>query len=273
MYETIRYEVSEPVAIVTLDRPERLNAWTSQMAEEVQAALSAAHSDPRVVVIVLTGEGRGFCAGADLGDLDGLSSGSADIPRASSHERPGDAAMGASFRGTYTYLMSLQKPVIAAINGGCAGMAVPIALACDIRFASERAVFTTAFARRGLIAEWGVAWLLPRLIGTGHAMDLLLSARRVDAAEAERMGLVNRVLPHAELLPFTLDYAREMGTQCSPSSLRVIKQQVYESLERSLGDDTSQAHARMLESFKRGDFREGVRAFLEKRPPQFSRLQ
>ena len=274
MYEDIRYSVENPIAILRLNRPARLNAWTGRMDREVRAALEAAERDPEVVAIVLTGEGRGFCAGADLEDLSAISSGAPlaldSAERAASS--PGDPEMSAGFRGRYTYMLSLRKPVIAAINGPCAGMALPIALACDVRFASDRAVFTSAFVQRGLIAEWGVAWLLPRVVGVGHAMDLLLSGRIVDAREAERMGLVNRVIAHDELLPHTLAYAREIGLRCAPKSLQVIKRQVYEALERTLAEENGNALARMLETLGSADFKEGVQAFVEKRAPSFGRL-
>jgi enoyl-CoA hydratase/carnithine racemase len=162
--------------------------------------------------------------------------------------------------------------VIAALNGVVAGMAVPIALACDLRFASDRASFTTAFSRRGLVAEWGIAWLLGRVVGPAHALDVLFSARRVDAAEAERMGLVNRVVPHDELLPFAKDYVRDLAAHSSPASMAVMKLQVYQQLHAALGPSEREAVQLMLESFKRPDFREGVASFLEKRPPRFDRL-
>jgi enoyl-CoA hydratase/carnithine racemase len=274
VYQEIGYSVENPIAVLRLNRPARLNAWTARMDREVRDALAAAERDPEVVAIVLTGEGRGFCAGADLSDLSAISSGAplasaaGEPPTAS----PGDPEMSAGFRGRYTYMLSMRKPVIAAINGPCAGMALPIALACDVRFASDRAVFTTAFVQRGLIAEWGVAWLLPRLVGVGHAMDLLLSGRIVDAREAERMGLVNRVIAHDELLPHALAYAREIGRRCAPKSLQVIKRQVYEALERTLEEENTNAFARMLETLGSADFKEGVQAFIDKRDPAFSRL-
>ena len=211
-YSEILYEVADPVAIITLNRPQALNAWTNRMSAEVKHAFAQAEADDRVVVIVLTGAGRGFCAGADLMVLQSLSEGGAaggvsDELAAD----PGDAGMGASFRGTYSYPMSIAKPVIAAINGACAGMAVPISLYCDLRFASDRAVFTTAFSKRGLIAEWGISWILTRLVGHANALDLLFSSRKCDAHEAERMGLVNKVLPHDELLAFVMEYASRAG--------------------------------------------------------------
>jgi enoyl-CoA hydratase/carnithine racemase len=151
-------------------------------------------------------------------------------------------------------------------------MAIPIALCCDLRFASDRAVFTLAFSKRGLIAEWGSAWLLPRLVGPAHALDLLLSSRVVDAAEAERMGLVNRVVPHDELLPTVRKYAEDLAAGCSPTSMRIMKRQVYQQLTRELGPSEKEAIRLMVESFDRPDFKEGVVSFMEKRPPKFERL-
>ena len=272
-YEEIRFDVTDPVATITLDRPEFLNAWTNRMGAEVKHALAQAEEDQRVVAIVLTGAGRGFCAGADLKGLQAISDGqrAAGVPEALDAD-PGDPEMGDSFRGTYTYLLSIRKPIIAAINGPCAGMAVPISLFCDMRFASDRATFTTAFSRRGLIAEWGVSWILPHLVGPAHAMDLMLSARKFDAAEAERVGLVNRVLPHEELLPFVAAYARDLAENCSPASMSIMKRQIYQHLAASLGDAHDESVRLMLESFSRPDFKEGVQSFLEKRPPKFQRV-
>jgi enoyl-CoA hydratase/carnithine racemase len=167
---------------------------------------------------------------------------------------------------------SLRKPVIAAVNGPVAGMAVPIVLACDLRFASDRASFTTAFSRRGLVAEWGISWLLQRLVGTAHALDLLFSARKIDAVEAERIGLVNRVVPHDELLPFVRAYAEDLAANCSPASMAIMKRQVWQHWTASLDAAEREAVQLMLESFTRPDFREGVTSFLEKRPPRFPRI-
>lgn len=272
MYEQILYDVDDPVATITLNRPAQLNAWTNRMAAEVKHAIAAAEADPRVVVIALTGAGRGFCAGADLTQLKSISEGdrSLEVPPGLEAD-PGDPALQ-DFRGTYTYLMSVRKPVVAAINGPCAGMAVPIACCADVRFAADTAVFTTAFSRRGLIAEWGLAWLLPRLVGPAHALELLFSARKIDAAEAERIGLVNRVVPVAELPKTVRAWAEDVAANCSPASLRVMKSQVWRNLTDSLADAERESIRLMLESFDRPDFREGVMSFLEKRPPRFARL-
>lgn len=274
MYEQILYEVAEPTATITLNRPKQLNAWTDRMGAEVKHALAQAEADRRVVAIILTGAGRGFCAGADMFMLKGISEGKGaePVPGELTEASPGDASMGESFRGTYTYLLSIRKPIIAAVNGPVAGMAVPIVACCDLRFAGPDAAFTTSFSRRGLVAEWGSSWILPRLIGPAHALDLLFSARRIDAEEAARMGLVNRIVGGSELLPFTRHYVEELAANCSPTSIMIMKRQVYEHLTASLGEAEKEAVKLMIESFRRPDFREGVSAFLEKRPPRFERV-
>ena len=273
-FETILFEKADQIGRITLNQPKTLNALNLQLASDLREVMSHIKDDSDLRVLVLTGTGRGFCAGADLKGLSDISQGgemeSADT--SSLDADPGDPTMGASFRGTYSYPMSIPKPVIAAINGPCAGMAVPIAAYCDIRFAGESASFTTAFSKRGLIAEWGISWILTRLIGPAHALDLLFSSRKIDAAEAERMGLVNRVLPDAELMPFVQDYAREMAANCSPRSIAVMKREVYQHMMESLEHAQRDSVRLMFESFKAPDFKEGVKSFLEKRPPKFDRL-
>jgi len=272
VYEQIIYEVDDPVATITLNRPESLNAWTQRMAAEVRHAVYRAEQDAAVVGIVLTGAGRAFCAGADMNNLRSLSSGGGvdTVPDDLATTPP--EPIPADFDGEYTWLLAVNKPVIAAINGPVAGMAVPIALCCDLRFMAEDAPLLTAFAQRGLIGEWGIAWLLPRVVGTGHALDLLFSSRKVSGTEAAAMGLVNKALPAQEVLPHSVAYVRDLAARVSPRSMAVMKRQVYEQLTASLGPSEREAQKLMLESFGRDDFKEGVSSFLEKRPPQFGRL-
>ncbi len=275
MYDEIIYEVDDPVATITLNRPEALNAWTNHMAAEVRDAVGRAERDRNVVGIVLTGAGRGFCAGADMNMLRGISSGEAgggDPTRNEGLGDAGDQSWGDDLRGEYTYLMSVPKPIIAAINGPIAGMAVPIALACDLRYMAPDAVLTVAFSQRGLIAEWGIGWLLPRLVGTAAALDLLLSSRRIDGTAAERMGLVNRAVPLDDLLPTARAYITELAERCSPASMAVMKRQVYQGMHAGLGAAEHEARQLMVESFGRPDFGEGVQSFLQKRPPEFDRI-
>ena len=272
MYQEILYEVAEPLATISFHRPDKLNAFTNRMGDELRHAFAEAEKDERVVAIVLTGSGRGFCAGADLTGLQGVGDGNADAMGAGDAEmaqaRPGDPAME-GFHGPYAYMMALRKPVIAAINGPAAGLGFAIAMFADMRFASDRAVFTTAFAQRGLIAEWGIGWTLPRLVGPAHALDLLLSARKFDAAEAEKLGVVNRTLPHDELMEWVTDYATQLATNSSPTSMAIMKRQVWQNLEAEHDPTLRESIDLMVESFGRPDLKEGVASFMEKRPPKF----
>jgi enoyl-CoA hydratase/carnithine racemase len=172
----------------------------------------------------------------------------------------------------HTHAMTIPKPVIAAINGACAGLGLVHALACDIRFAAEGAKFTVAFGRRGLIGEWGMSWTLPRLVGQGVALDLMLSSRVFLAEEAAELGIVNRVYPPESLLDEVLAYAADLATNVSPMSMAVMKQQVYTHPQMSVGDALDESIRLMEESLRRPDFREGVASFVEKRPPNFRPL-
>jgi enoyl-CoA hydratase/carnithine racemase len=273
MYKDILYEVDDPIATITLNRPDKLNAWTHRMGEEVRHAVARAERDPAVVGMILTGTGRGFCAGADLKQLSDVSEGSYEGANDPGLEaQPGDPEAGAFFLARYAYLLAVRKPVVAAINGPCAGMAVPISLCADLRFASDRAVFTTAFSRRGLIAEWGSSWLLPRLVGPAHAADLLYSARKVDAREAERMGLVNKVVEHDALLDHSRAWIREVAECCSPASVSVMKRQLWKDASAEFGPSHDEAVRLMVESFGRPDFAEGVQSFVDDRSPHFRRI-
>lgn len=277
MYEQITYEVDDPVALITLNRPHALNAWTDQMASELRQAITAAEADKAVVGIVITGAGPGFCAGADLGILSGLASraAGADVSRITG-ESPKEAdepsAEPDDFSSVYTYLLGTSKPIIAAINGAVAGMALPMVMSCDLRFMSESAVILSAFSQRGLVAEWGISWLLPRLVGPAVALDVLLSSRRIGGPEAAQLGLVNRCVPDDELLDTAIGYVRDLAAKCSPTSMAIMKRQVYEQLHRGLGAAELESQRLMAKSFGSPDFAEGVASFTEKRAPEFARL-
>jgi enoyl-CoA hydratase/carnithine racemase len=270
-YEQILYETSGGVATLTLNRPDRLNAWTQTMDSEVRGALRAAQADDSVRAIILTGAGRGFCAGADMEELSALAKPGAPQPQVGAEADDGaPASPRRDFRHRYTYFPSVDKPILAAINGPAAGLGFILPLFCDLRFASDRAAFTTAFSRRGLIAEHGISWMLPRLVGVAHSLDLLFSARKIDAAEALRIGLVNAVFPHEDLMDRTRDYAAELASLVSPRSLRVIKRQVYDALFMDLASATDAANEEMFKSFACEDFKEGVAHFVQKRAPAFT---
>ncbi len=272
-YEEILYQVVDRVATITLNRADKLNAWTAVMEKDVRDAMYSAEADENVRVIILTGAGRGFCAGADMSLLGGIAAnGLPSESHALSNKTNGSRREGirADFQRKYSYFPSIRKPIIAAINGPAVGLGFIITLYCDLRFASDAAKFGTAFARRGLIAEYGMAWLLPRLIGMANALDLLFSARIVDASEALRMGLVNRVLPQDQFLEGVSIYARELANNVSPRSLAVIKEQVYNAQFETLEEATVASEEAMIESLQCQDFREGVAHFLEKRAPVFT---
>ena len=276
-FEHILYNVEDAVAWVTLNRPARLNAWTSIMECEVRGAMQKAEHDDAVRVAVLTGAGRGFCSGADLQGMAEMFAGApgraiSEIVREHQDRNPIPKCHGArsDFQKRYSYFPLLKKPVIGAINGPTAGLGWVIALYCDIRLASTEATFTTAFARRGLIAEYGIAWMLSRLAGHAAALDLLLSARPITAQEALALRLVNRVIPHETFEQEVRSYVAELAHAVSPRSLRIMKRQVYDSLFQTLCEASEEADMEMFKSFDSEDFQEGVKHFLEKRKPAFT---
>src|SRR3954447_26499305 len=220
--------------------------------------LEEAAADDEVRVVVVTGAGRGFCAGADMDALQDIGEGNLESAASQADPRP------------QAFPLGIPKPVIAAINGACAGIGLVQALMCDIRFAANGAKFTTAFARRGLVAEHGISWMLPRLIGPAKALDILLSGRVFLAEEAAELGVVNRAVPGDELLAFTLGYARDLAANCSPASMAAMKRQVYADYEKPLDAALADTNRLMLESLGREDFREGVASFLERRAPEFA---
>ncbi|GII94937.1 enoyl-CoA hydratase-related protein [Sinosporangium siamense] len=254
--EPVLVRVERSVAVITLNRPRVLNAVNRPMAHGYAKALRAADADPRVRGIVVTGAGRGFCSGADMAVFNGTPDEmrSFMVPR---EEMPHHA-------------LRLSKPVVAAVNGPVAGIGFAYMMGSDIRFAAKGATMSTVFPRLGLVAEYGLSWLLPRLIGGARAMELLLSGRTIEAEEALRIGLVHRVSEPGEVLSDALDYTADLVANCAPSSLAVIKEQVYADLERPFEAALDDAISRMNASFGNPDLAEAIAARKEKRPPAFA---
>lgn len=263
--EAVIYEVTDSgVAVLTLNRPERLNTWGGDIATAFYAGLDRAEEDPGVRVILLTGRGKAFCAGAQLGAMGG-------VTQSVEKTDEGKLASLVGDRQPY-YLTTLCKPVVAAINGSCVGIGLTQALMCDVRFAAAGAKFAASFARRGLIAEYGVSWILPRLTGWGVALDLMLSGRTFLADEAAELGLVKEVVPPEQLMERAMAYADDIARNCSPASMAVIKRQTYGDAMREVVQANSQAEALLHESLQRPDVIEGITSFLDKRAPSFPGL-
>jgi len=255
--DTVLAERRGAVLVLTLNRPDRLNAWSNALEDRYFALLEEADADPDVRAIVVTGAGRGFCAGADMDDLKKAGTTDLDVI-----ERPRPRA----------YPLTMRKPMIAAINGAAAGLGLVEALYCDLRFTVPKAKFTTAFVQRGLIAEYGMSWILPRLVGQSNALDLLLSGRVIQGEEALAMGLVNRVVAPEDLLDEAVAYADALATHSSPTSMAAIKNQVQRHMDTTLEQAIVESDALMLESFTWPDVQEGVASYLEQRPPAFPPL-
>lgn len=260
MTDVVLMNIEQGVALLTLNRPDRLNAWTGEMQVTYFDLLEQCAGREDVRAIVVTGAGRGFCAGADMQDLQALASDDGGQTTGDYDARP------------VTYPLTIAKPIVAAINGPCAGLGLVVALMCDLRLAATNAKLTTSFARRGLVAEHGISWILPRLVGPARALDLLLSARVVLGSEAAELGLVNRAVAAEHVVAEALAYARLLATESSPASMATIKRQVYADYESDLDRALEEANRLMLESFSGPDFGEGVQSFLERRTPRFAPL-
>jgi enoyl-CoA hydratase/carnithine racemase len=270
--EETLYEVADRVATITLNRPDKLNAWTATMEREVRSSVEEAERDENVRVILLTGAGRGFCAGADMSLLTAVASQGVDEDLARRIQTGGAGREGTrpDFQRKFSYFLGVAKPVIAAINGPAVGLGFVIPLYCDLRWAAENARFSTTFAQRGLIAEYGIAWMLPRIVGLSDALDLLFSARTVTASEALDLRLVNRVFRQEGFGATIHEHAVQLASSGSPRSMGVIKRQVYTGIFQTLAESFDLSVVEMVASLRSADFKEGVAHFLEKRPPNFS---
>ena len=267
-HHDIVVEVDDPVAVIRLDRPDKLNAFTRRTLAELRGAVDAAAANPTVVGIVITGNGRGFCAGLDAATL----AESAAQGAAAREAWASTAGDGEELPGLFTYLLAIPKPVIAAVNGVAAGGGVVLAAMCDLRFASTAASFTTVFLKRGLIAEHGTTWTLPRLMGPGRALDLLWSSRRIDAAEALSLGLVERVCPPDQLLAAARAYVADLAASASPAAIADTKRLVYRHLGVGYAEALREADVVQWQALGRLDAAEGAQALLDRRAPRFRRL-
>lgn len=255
-FDTIRYEVTDGVVVVTLDRPEALNAWNATMSDELGVAMATADADDGVRAVVLTGAGRAFCAGADLG------------PGGSAFQQAGDPARArAAAPGPRLWPYQVRKPVIAAINGHAVGVGITYPLLCDLRLVAAEAKIQFAFVRRGVMPELASHTLLPRVLGFSRAAELLLTGRMITGAEAAALGLASQALPAAEVLPGALAVARDVAVHVAPVSAAVTKRLLWEGL--TMGVEEMRAREDQLFGWMAGrpDAAEGVRSFLEKRPP------
>ncbi|WP_300018741.1 enoyl-CoA hydratase-related protein [Pseudonocardia sp.] len=244
------------VRTLTFNRPERRNGWADDIEAAYYARLTEAAGDPGVRAVVVTGAGSTFCPGADMSRLGGLGSEGATLPHRS-----------------VDVPRRFPKPLIAAINGACAGVGLVQALFCHVRFAADTARFSTAFARRGLVAEYGIAWTLPRLVGVENALDLLLSARVFDGREARELGLVSRVLPRDDVLTAAQTYAADLAVHCAPRAMAVIAAQVLDELDAPFGEALERSYFHVDRFIGGPDLREGVASFREKRAPHFLPLE
>ena len=275
MYEEIIYDVADRVAVVTMNRPDTLNALTDRTQAEIRHALDRSERNGDVIGTVLTGAGRGFCSGVDMNALGAMSEAGRRLGAAHADlaADPGNPDKDPNFEIGAAYFLGLRKPLIAAINGACAGLGFSYAVFCDLRFADRTARFVTSFSQRGLIAEHGVSWMLPRLIGPANALDILWTGRKFDGEEAGRIGLANRVSEPGECVNDACAYLRGIADVAAPNSLMMMKRQIYRHLNAELRAAMEESNAWMDASLARGDFKEGVASFVERRAPNFAPIK
>ncbi len=273
-YAEILYELDGPAAVITMNRPRTLNALTDLTQAEIRHALDASEKNPDVIGTVLTGAGRGFCSGVDMNALGKMSAAGRRLGGAHEHlaAEPGNPDRDPNYQSSPTYFLGLRKPLLAAVNGACAGLGFSYATFCDMRFVDRSARFVTSFSPRGLIAEHGTSWMLPRIVGPSNALDIFWSSRRFDGEEAYRLGFANRLCEPGECVAEAVAYLQEIAGTAAPMSIMMMKKQVYRHLNRQLGEAMDESTRWMDESLARHDFKEGVASFVDKRPPKFQRL-
>jgi enoyl-CoA hydratase/carnithine racemase len=273
-YQEIQYVIDGPVATITMNRPAQLNALTDLTQAEIRHALNQSEVNADVIGTVLTGAGRGFCAGVDMNALGSMSDAGERITTNVGHLRvnPGNPDNDPNYHASPTYFLGLRKPLIAAINGAAAGLGFSYATFCDMRFMDRTAKLVTSFAPRGLIAEHGTSWMLPRIVGPSNALDMVWSSRRIDGEEAYRMGYANRLCEPGTCCREAQQYLRDIAGTSAPASIMMMKRQIYKHLNRELGEAMAESTRWMDESLAHDDFKEGVASFVEKRAPKFSKL-
>ena len=274
-YEQIIYEVDGPAATITMNRPDTLNAMTSLLQAELRHALDASERNEDIIGTVLTGAGRGFCSGVDMNDLGAMSVAGKTIGKSYEHlaADPGNPDKDPNYMFSPPYLLGLRKPIIAAVNGACAGLGFSYATFCDMRFVDRNAKFVSSFAPRGLIAEHGTSWMLPRIVGPSHALDIFWSSRRVEGEEAYQMGYANRLCEPGESVKEAQEYLKMIAGTSAPTSIMMMKKQVYKHLMRDLGESMVEDNQWMSDSLTEDDFKEGVASFVERRSPNFARVK
>jgi enoyl-CoA hydratase/carnithine racemase len=263
------YEVVGRVGLITLNKPERGNAWTGRIDTEYRWCLSQADADPAVRVIVVTGAGNRFCVGGDSQALEGhVEKGGYDRGLSDEQANPG-YGLSPDFDQPFAAHFGLSKPVIAAVNGAAAGIGMALAAFADLRFATPGAKFTTAHGKLGLPPEYGLSWILPRVMGLTRAMDVLMTSRVMLAEEALEWGFINAIHPAEELLPRTLEYAEQLASSVAAGSLRETRQQVYLDLHRDVGTSITESLRLLDKLMKHSEYRQGVEALVNKLPPNY----
>jgi enoyl-CoA hydratase/carnithine racemase len=274
-YEEILYEVTDKVATLTINRPDKLNALTDLTQAEIRHALAQSERNENVIGTVLTGAGRGFCSGVDMNALGGMSEAGKRLGNTYEHLKanPGNPDNDPNYKSSPSYFLGLRKPLIAAINGAAAGLGFSYATFCDMRFMDRNAKIVTSFAPRGLIAEHGTCWMLPKIVGPSNALDMNWSSRKIEGEEAYRMGYANRLCETGECVLQAQNYLREIAGTSAPMSIMMMKRQIYKHLSKELGEAMGESTMWMDESLARDDFKEGVASFVERRAANFQKIE